>query len=104
LVLPSTSVKSSEQTQALLVNGTIGMQLSGNWQIPFLQKDMTKYGWDVTYSPRRGHGLRPRRQLRGGQPRSKYRDIAVDFLKFAVDENNMRGSSPPGNACLSDAL
>jgi len=52
LVPPSTSVKSSEQTQALFANGTIGMLLGGDWQIPFLQQSMTKYNWDVTYMPR----------------------------------------------------
>jgi multiple sugar transport system substrate-binding protein len=91
LVPPSTSVKSSEQTQVLFANGTIGMLLGGDWQIPFLQKNMTKYKWDVTYMPRDvamasdlgGNCLAVSRD-------SKNRDIAVDFLKFAVDENNMR--------------
>jgi ABC-type sugar transport system permease subunit len=49
---PSASVKSSEQTQALLANGTISILLGGDRQIPFLQKNMTKHGWDVTYMPR----------------------------------------------------
>jgi multiple sugar transport system substrate-binding protein len=40
---PSTSVKSNEQTQALFANSTIGMLLGGDWQIPFLQKNMSKY-------------------------------------------------------------
>jgi len=91
LVPPSTSVKSSEQTQALFANGTIGMLLGGDWQIPFLQKNMTKYKWDVTYMPRDvamasdlgGNCLAVSRD-------SKNRDTAVDFLKFAVDEDNMR--------------
>jgi ABC-type glycerol-3-phosphate transport system substrate-binding protein len=91
LVPPSTSVKSSEQTQALFANGTIGMLLGGDWQIPFLQQNMTKYRWDVTYMPRDvamasdlgGNCLAVSRD-------SKNRDIAVDFLKFAVDEDNMR--------------
>jgi len=91
LVPPSTSVKSSEQTQALFANGTIGMLLGGDWQIPFLQKNMTKYNWDVTYMPRDvamasdlgGNCLAVSRD-------SKNRDVAVDFLKFAVDEDNMR--------------
>jgi ABC-type glycerol-3-phosphate transport system substrate-binding protein len=91
LVPPSTSVKSSEQTQALFANGTIGMLLGGDWQIPFLQKNMTKYSWDVTYMPRDvamasdlgGNCLAVSRD-------SKNRDTAVDFLKFAVDEDNMR--------------
>ena len=91
LVPPSTSVKSSEQTQALFANGTIGMLLGGDWQIPFLQKNMTKYKWDVTYMPRDvamasdlgGNCLAVSRD-------SKNRDIAADFLKFSVDEDNMR--------------
>jgi len=91
LVPPSTSVKSSEQTQALFANGTIGMLLGGDWQIPFLQKNMTKYSWDVTYMPRDvamasdlgGNCLAVSRD-------SKNRDTAADFLKFAVDEDNMR--------------
>ena len=44
LVRPSASVKSSKQTQALFANGTIGILLGGDRQIPFLQKNMTKHG------------------------------------------------------------
>ena len=84
-------MKSSEQTQALFANGTIAMLLGGDWQIPFLQKNMTKYKWDVTYMPRDvamasdlgGNCLAVSRD-------SKNRDIAADFLKFSVDEDNMR--------------
>jgi ABC-type glycerol-3-phosphate transport system substrate-binding protein len=91
LVPPSTSVKSSEQTQNLFANGTIGMLLGGDWQIPFLQQNMTKYKWNVTYMPRDaamasdlgGNCLAVSRD-------SKNRDVAADFLKFIVNEENMR--------------
>ena len=91
LVPPSTSVKSSEQTQNLFANGTIGMLLGGDWQIPFLQQNMTKYKWDVTYMPRDvamasdlgGNCLAVSRD-------SKHPDVAADFLKFIVNEENMR--------------
>lgn len=91
LVPPSTSVKSGEQTQNLFANGTIGMLLGGDWQIPFLQQNMTKYKWDVTYMPRDaamasdlgGNCLAISRD-------SKNKDIAADFLKFIVNEENMR--------------
>ena len=70
LVPPSASVKSSEQTQNLFANGTIGMLLGGDWQIPFLQNehDQIQMGCDL-YAARCGHGLRSRRELPGGQPR-----------------------------------
>jgi multiple sugar transport system substrate-binding protein len=105
LVPPSTSVKSSEQTQALFANGTIAMLLGGDWQIPFLQKNMTKYDWDVTYMPRDvamasdlgGNCLAVSRD-------SKNRDIAADFLKFAVDADNMRAFILRGNTCRSAGL
>jgi multiple sugar transport system substrate-binding protein len=91
LVPPSTSVKSSEQTQNLFANGTIAMLLGGDWQIPFLQQNMTKYQWDVTYMPRDvalasdlgGNCLAISRD-------SKHPDVAADFLKFVVNEDNMR--------------
>jgi len=91
LVPPSTSVKSSEQTQNLFANGTIGMLLGGDWQIPFLQQNMTKYKWDVTYMPRDvamasdlgGNCLAVSRD-------SKNQDVAADLLKFIVSEENMR--------------
>ena len=91
LVPPSTSVKSGEQTQNLFANGTIAMLLGGDWQIPFLQQNMTKYKWDVTYMPRDvamasdlcGNCLAVSRD-------TKYRDVAADFLMFIVNEENMR--------------
>ena len=91
LVPPSTSVKSTEQTQNLFANGTIGMLLDGDWQIPFLQQNMTRFKWDVTYMPRDaamasdlgGNCLAVTRD-------SKNKDVAADFLKFIVNEENMR--------------
>ena len=90
LVPPSTSVKSGEQPQNLFANGTIGMYLGGDWQIPFLTKNM-KADWGVTYMPRDaamasdlgGNCLAVTRD-------SKHPEIAADFLKFAADADNMR--------------
>ena len=91
LVPPSTSVKSSEQTQNLFANGTIGMLLGGDWQIPFLQQNMTKYKWAVTYMPR---DVAMASDLGGNclaiSRDSKNRDVAADFLKFIVNEENMK--------------
>jgi multiple sugar transport system substrate-binding protein len=91
LVPPSTYIKSTEQTQNLFANGTIGLLLGGDWQIPFLGTNMTKWGWDVTYMPRDvgmasdlgGNCLAATRD-------SKHPDIAADFLKFATNDENMR--------------
>ena len=52
LVPPSTSIKSTEQPQNLFANGTIGLVIAGDWQIPFISKNMTKFDWGVTYMPR----------------------------------------------------
>jgi multiple sugar transport system substrate-binding protein len=90
-VPPSTYIKSSEQTQNLFANGTIGLLLNGDWQIPFLAKNMTKWEWDVTYMPRDvamasdlgGNCLAVTRD-------SKHPDIAADFLVFVTNEENMR--------------
>jgi multiple sugar transport system substrate-binding protein len=91
LVPPSTSVKSGEQTQNLFANGTIAMLLGGDWQIPFLQQNMTRYKWDVTYMPR---DVNMASDLGGNclavSRDSKHPDIAADFLKFVVNEDNMR--------------
>jgi multiple sugar transport system substrate-binding protein len=91
LVPPTTSIKSSEQTQNLFANGTIGMLVHGDWQVSFLQETMTRAEWQVTYMPRDvamasdlgGNCLAVTRD-------SKNRDVAIDFLKFATDEQNMR--------------
>ena len=91
LVPPTTSIKSNEQTQNLLANGTIGMLVHGDWQVSFLNDTMTRAEWQVTYMPRDvsmasdlgGNCLAVTRD-------SKNRDVAVDFLKFATDEANMR--------------
>ncbi len=91
LVPPSTSIKSSEQPQALFANGTIGLLLAGDWQIPFLNGNMTKWGWGVTYMPRDvamasdlgGNCLTVSRD-------AKNPEIAADVVKFFCNEENMR--------------
>jgi multiple sugar transport system substrate-binding protein len=90
LVPPSTSVKSSEKVQNLFANGTIAMMLNGNWQIPFVEQQM-KSKWGVTYLPR---DVEMADDL-GGTCVAVSRDcqtpeVAADFLKFLVNEENMR--------------
>ncbi|HEX3348014.1 MAG TPA: sugar ABC transporter substrate-binding protein, partial [Acetobacteraceae bacterium] len=91
LVPPSTSIKSAEQPQNLFANGTIGLLLAGDWQIPFLSKNMTKWGWDVTYMPR---DVAMASDLGGNcvavSRDSKHPEVAADFLKFLTDPDNMR--------------
>jgi multiple sugar transport system substrate-binding protein len=91
LVPSSTSIKSSEQPQNLFANGTIGMLLGGDWQIPFLSKNMTKFGWGVTYMPR---DVAMASDLGGNciaiSRDSKHPDAAADFLKFMCNKENMR--------------
>jgi multiple sugar transport system substrate-binding protein len=91
LVPPSTSVKSSEQPQNLFANGTVGMLMAGDWQIPFLTKNMTKFGWGVTYMPR---DVAMASDLGGNcfavSRDSKNPDVAADFLKFLTNKDNMR--------------
>ncbi|SED25117.1 multiple sugar transport system substrate-binding protein [Rhizobiales bacterium GAS188] len=90
LVPPSTSIKSSEQPQNLFANGTIGMLLHGDWQIPFLTKNM-KADWGVTYMPRDvamasdlgGNCLAISRDC-------KHPELAADFLKFLSGKEKMR--------------
>ncbi len=91
LVPPSTSVKSAEPVQNLFANGTIPMMLNGNWQIPFVNQQMTKFKWGVTYLPR---DVAMADDLGGTcmaiSRDSKNPDIAADFLKFLVNAENMR--------------
>ena len=89
LVPPSTSIKSNEQPQNLFANGTVGMLLGGDWQIPFLAKSATS-PWEVTYMPRDvamasdlgGNAVAISRDC-------KAPDVAAAFLKFMVDAANM---------------
>lgn len=91
LVPPSTSVKSAEQPQALFANGTVGMLMAGDWQIPFLAKNMTKYGWGVTFMPR---DVAMASDLGGNcfavSRDSKNPEAAANFVKFMTDHDNMR--------------
>lgn len=90
LVPPSTSIKSSEQPQNLFANGTIGMLLGGDWQIPFLSKTM-QADWGVTYMPK---DVAMASDLGGNcvaiSRDSKHPEVAADFLKFMVDPANMQ--------------
>ena len=89
LVPPSTSIKSNEQPQNLFANGTVGMLLGGDWQIPFLSKSAVA-PWEVTYMPRDvamasdlgGNAMAVSRDC-------KNPDAAAAFLKFMVDAASM---------------
>ena len=91
LVPPNTSLKSTEPIQNLFANGTIGMMLHGDWQIPFLQQQMTRFQWGVTpmirdvatCSDLGGNCLAVSRD-------SRNKEVAADFLKFLVNEENSR--------------
>jgi multiple sugar transport system substrate-binding protein len=90
LVPPSTAMKSSEQAQNLFANGTIGLYLGGDWQIPFLLKNM-KAAWGVTYMPR---DVAMASDL-GGNCLAVSRDsenpeVAADFIRFMTDKANMQ--------------
>jgi multiple sugar transport system substrate-binding protein len=90
LVPPSTSVKSAEKVQNLFANGTVAMMLNGNWQIPFVEQQM-KSKWGVTYLPR---DVAMADDL-GGTCVAVSRDCkvpeaAAGFLKFLVNDENMR--------------
>ena len=90
LVPPSSSIKSSEQPQNLFANGTIGMLLGGDWQIPFLSRTM-QAEWDVTYMPRDAAMASDL----GGNCVAVSRDCknpeaAADFLKFLTGEQAMQ--------------
>ena len=90
LVPPSTSIKSSEATQNLFANGTIGMLMGGDWQIPFLDKNMAA-PWGVTYMPRDvamasdlgGNCLAVTRD-------SKAPDVAADVVRFMAERAQMQ--------------
>ncbi len=90
LVPPSTSIKSNEQSQNLFANGTVGMLMGGDWQIPFLDKNMTA-AWGVTYMPR---DVAMASDL-GGNCLAVSRDcknpeLAADLVKFMADKANMQ--------------
>jgi len=90
LVPPSTSIKSSEQAQNLFANGTVGMLMGGNWQIPFLGKNMAA-PWGVTYMPR---DVAMASDL-GGNCLAVSRDckapeLAADVVRFMADKDNMQ--------------
>ena len=90
LVPPSTSIKSSEQSQNLFANGTVGMLMGGNWQIPFLAKNMAA-NWGVTYMPR---DVAMASDL-GGNCLAVSRDckapeLAADVVKFMTGKANMQ--------------
>jgi multiple sugar transport system substrate-binding protein len=52
LVPPSTAVKSHEQPAILFANGTVGMFIGGDWQMPSLAQNVSGFKWAATYMPR----------------------------------------------------
>lgn len=90
LVPPSTAVKSTEEIENLFATQTIGMMLTGDWLMPYLNEQMEDSQWSVTYMPRDvamasdmgGNALAVTRD-------SQNPEVAADFLKFMVSPENM---------------
>lgn len=89
LVPPSTSIKSTEEIEALFANGTTAMMLNGNWLMGFLETGMTA-GWDVTYMVR---DVEMASDLGGNAVAvtrdSKNPELAAAFLKHLASEEEM---------------
>jgi multiple sugar transport system substrate-binding protein len=91
MVPPSTSIKSSESSVNLFSNGTIAFLFNGQWQIPFLNDNMTKYKFGVTYRIRDkaaasdlgGDCLAISRD-------SKNPEVVADFLQFIASKEYMK--------------
>lgn len=90
LVPPTASIRSNEAIEVLFANETIPMMLNGDWLIPNLVGKM-KAEWGVTYMIRDAHMAS---DLGGNAVAvtegSKNPELAVDFLKFLTNEENMR--------------
>ncbi|TCJ18065.1 sugar ABC transporter substrate-binding protein [Rubrobacter taiwanensis] len=91
LVPPNTSVKSTEEIHALFANGTIGMMLNGDWYLPYLEDHMTNFEYGVTYMP---CNIEKASDMGGNalavSKDSNHPEVAADFIKFVVNEDNMR--------------
>lgn len=88
-VPPTTSIRSNEAIEVLFANETIPLMLNGDWLIPNLVKEM-KAEWGVTYMIRDAHMASDL----GGNAVTVTKDtkdpeLAVDFLKFLTNEENM---------------
>lgn len=89
LVPPSTSIKSTEEIEALFANGTTAMMLNGNWLMAFLETGMTA-GWDVTYMVR---DVEMASDLGGNAVAvtrdSKNPELAAAFVRHLASEEEM---------------
>lgn len=92
-VIPLTaSFKSTEQIQTLFAIGTTAMMVNGDFMMQFFKENAKDLNWGVTYLPR---GRGGEATVLGGNAVGITRDsanpeAAADFLKFLVDERNMR--------------
>ncbi len=91
LVPPNTAVKSNEQPQALFANGTLGMYIGGDWQMPYLDQNSPDVRWNATYMPR---DVAMASDL-GGSCTAVWRETrnpeaVMDFLKFLTSETVQR--------------
>ena len=98
LVPANTSVKSQERPQALFANGTLGMYIGGDWQMPFLAQNAKDINWAATYMPR---DVAMASDL-GGSCTAIHRDTknpeaAVEFLKFLSSEAVQRDFTLDGD-------
>ena len=93
LIPPGSTIKATDSTSVvnLFATGNVGMMLHGNWMMPYLRDNMKDFGWDATYMPREAQMAS---DLGGNclavTKDSQNPEAAADFIKFVVNEENMR--------------
>ncbi|MBZ4673029.1 MAG: transporter substrate-binding protein [Deferribacteraceae bacterium] len=91
LAAPGTSVKGTENVNNLFATGVIGMLVTGNWMIPYYEKNMTNYEFGVTYMPKD----KAMASDLGGNAlavlkKAKYPEQALKFIEFMARQDNMK--------------
>lgn len=84
---PNTSVKSQEDLNVLFSNGTIGMYLGGDWNMPDLEQNIgNRFEWGTTFLPR---DINMAADLGGScvgvTQLSQNKEEAIAFLKYLTD-------------------
>jgi multiple sugar transport system substrate-binding protein len=93
LIPAGSTIKATDSTGVtnLFATGNIGMMIHGDWMMPYLEDNMKDFDWDVTYMVRNAEMAS---DLGGNclaiTKDSQNPELAADFIKFVVNEENMR--------------
>lgn len=84
---PGNSLKGTDKSQELFATGVSGLLVSGDWLIPYFDKNMKNYKWGVTYMPvKKGPGTDMGGNSLAVPKNARHPQEAAQFISFMMEK------------------